>query len=147
TATLSWSSSSQPKQIIPRPQLYPPASGSTHVALAATAYRWSANASATSNASRVAAPALNDGSTAAEIDLAGSGDDPVTNAWEAAGVVCSAAQAGINRVEFVNGSTDGPTDGNGNFTANFRLQLSADGATWTDASGWQPRPPSRFHAQ
>ncbi|HXU03933.1 MAG TPA: PA14 domain-containing protein [Polyangia bacterium] len=146
TVTLSWASSSQPKQIVPRAQLYPPSSGSTNVALAGTAFRWSANASATSNGNRVAAPALNDNSTAAEIDLAGSGDDPVTNAWEAAGVAWSAPQAGINRVEFVNGSTDGPTNGNGNFTANFRLQLSADGATWTDAGGWTLAPPYPFNA-
>ena len=146
TVTLSWSSSSQPKQIVPRTQLYPPSSGSTNVALAGTAFRWSANASATSNGNRVAAPALNDNSTAAEIDLAGSGDDPLANAWEAAGVVWSASQAGINRVEFVNGSTDGPTDGNGNFTANFRLQLSADGTTWTDAGGWTLAPPYPFNA-
>jgi len=147
TATLSWSSASQPKQIIPQAQLFPPASGSTNVALAGTAYRWSANASATSNANRVAAPALNDGSTAAEIDLAGSGDDPLANAWEAAGVVWSSTQAGVTRVEFVNGSTDGPTDGNGNFTANFRLQLSADGTTWTDAAGWTLTPAYPFDAR
>jgi hypothetical protein len=140
TATLSWASSSRPKQIIPAAQLYPPSTGSTNVALAGSAFRWSANASATSNANRVAAPALNDNSTAAEIDLAGSGDDSVANAWEAAGVVWSTSQAGINRVEFVNGSTDGPSNGNGNFTANFRLQLSADGTTWSDAGGWTLAP-------
>src|SRR6185369_9357578 len=86
TSTLSWSSASQPKQIIPAAQLYGPSATATNLALAGTAYRFSANGSATSNANRVAAPALNDDSTAAEIDLAGSGDDPVTSAWEAAGV-------------------------------------------------------------
>lgn len=146
TATLSWSSASQPKQIIPAAQLYPTSSAATNLALAGTGYRWSANSSATSNANRAAAPALNDNSTAAELDLAGSGDDPVANAWEAAGVVWSTAQAAIGKVEFVNGSTDGPTNGNGNFTANFRLQLSSDGTSWADASGWTLAPSYPFNA-
>lgn len=149
TVTLSWASPSRPKQIIPQAQLYPiaaPPPGSNNLAVAGAAFRWSANASASSNGNRVAAPALNDASTAAEIDLAGTGDDPLANAWEAAGVVWSAAQGGINRVELVNGSTDGPADGNGNFTANFRLQLSTDGTTWTDATGWTLSPPYPFNA-
>lgn len=144
TATLSWSSASQPKQIIPASQLY--ASASTNVALAGTAYRFSANSTSTSNANRVAAPALNDDSTAAELDLAGSGDDPLTNAWEAAGVVWATAQTNVNKIEFVNGSTDGPSNGNGNFTANFHLQLSSDGTTWADAGGWTLAPSYPYNA-
>jgi PA14 domain-containing protein len=146
TSTLSWASASQPKQIIPAAQLYDASSAATNLALAGTAYRFSANGSATSNANRVAASALNDGSTAAEIDLAGSGDDPVSSAWEAAGVVWSTPQNGINKIEFVNGSTDGGADGNGNFTAGFRLQLSSDGTTWADASGWTLAPSYPYDA-
>jgi hypothetical protein len=140
TATLAWSSPSQAKQIIPAPQLYAAPVSATNLAPTGTAYRFSANSSASSNANRVPAPALNDDSTSAEFNLAGTGDDPLWNAWEAAGIVWGAAQTGITKVEFVNGSTDGAADGNGNFTANFRLQLSTDGSVWTDASGWTLSP-------
>ena len=120
--------------------------GLSNLALAGTAYRWSANSSSTANANRVAEPKLNDDSTAADVNLAGSGWDSVNNAWEAAGVLLAQA-ATVTSVVYVNGSfskqTVGGTtySGDGNFDANFHLQLSTDGTVWTDATGWSVAPP------
>ncbi len=74
-----------------------------------------------------------------EVNLNSSGDDAL-NTWEAAGVVWSQPQAMITRVEFVQGSTDGGIDGNGNFVANFKLQTTTNGNTWVDATGWTLAP-------
>jgi hypothetical protein len=120
--------------------------GLSNLALAGTAYRWSANSSSTANANQVAEPKLNDDSTAAEVNLAGSGWDSINNAWEAAGVILARA-ATVTSVVYVNGSftrqTVGTTtySGDGNFDANFHLQVSTDGRVWTDAAGWSVAPP------
>lgn len=117
----------------------------SNLAFAGTAYRWSGNSSSTANANRVAEIRLNDDSTATEINLAGSGWDQVQNAWEAAGVILARA-ATVTRVVFVNGSFSRQTiggitySGDGNFAANFHLQLSTDGTVWTDATGWSLSP-------
>lgn len=119
--------------------------GLGNLALAGTAYRWSGNSSSTANTNRVAETKLNDDSTATEVNLAGNGWDQVENAWEAAGVILARA-ATVTRVVYVNGSftrtTLGGTtySGDGNFVANFRLQLSTDGSVWTDATGWSLAP-------
>jgi hypothetical protein len=119
--------------------------GLSNLALAGAAYRWSANSSSTANANRVAEPKLNDDSTADDVNLAGNGWDPVNDAWEAAGVLLARA-ATVTSVVYVNGSFSkqsigGTTySGDGNFDANFHLQLSTDGTVWTDATGWSVTP-------
>jgi hypothetical protein len=119
--------------------------GLSNLALKGTAYRWSANRTATANTNRVTEPKLNDDSTAADVNLAGSGWDPIDDAWEAAGVILARA-ATVTGVVFVNGSftkqTIGGTtySGDGTFDANFHLQVSTDGTTWTDAVGWSVSP-------
>jgi hypothetical protein len=115
-----------------------PAANLTNLALGGTAYRWTSNTSSTANGNRSAEPKLNDNSTLAAIDLNGSGEDQVGNAWEAAGVILARA-ATVTSVVFVNGGVDDIADGN--FAANFHLQTSLDGTTWTDATGWTISPP------
>lgn len=112
-----------------------------NLALSGTAYRWFGNATATANTNQVAEPKLNDGSTAVDVDLAGAGWDMVDNAWEAAGVVLSSGVT-VTSVVFVNGKATHQStfSADGNFAANFHLQLSTDGIAWTDATGWSLSP-------
>jgi hypothetical protein len=116
-----------------------------NLALTGTAYRWCANSTSTANTNRVAEPKLNDDSTAADVNLAGSGWDTINNAWEAAGVILARA-ATVTSVVFVNGNVTKQTlggttySGDGNFDANFHLQVSTDGTTWTDTVGWSVSP-------
>ena len=110
-----------------------------NLALSASAYRWNANSSATANTNRTAAAVLNDGSDAGEVNLNGSGDD-FGDAFEAAGVVWASSLSAMRRVEFVAGSHDGGANGNGNFESEFKLQVSTDGVTWSDVTGWTLSP-------
>jgi hypothetical protein len=112
-----------------------------NLALSGTAYRWYNNTSATVNTNRVAEPMLNDNSVAADLNLAGTGYDPSMSAYEAAGVILAQAST-IGSVVFVSGVSDASSygDPDGNFTANFHLQLSTNGTTWTDAAGWTLAP-------
>jgi hypothetical protein len=112
------------------------ATGSANIAPGGTGYRWSQNASSTSNSNRVAATGINDGNETTDVDL-NNGSDDNADAWEAAGVVWSASQSAITSVQYVNGTWDG--NSNGAFTANVKLQFSTDGTTWTD-SGWTISP-------
>lgn len=82
---------------------------------------------------------LNDNTVAGEINLNGSGDD-FGGAYEAAGVVWASSIGDVRRVEFVSGSHDGGANGNGNFESDFKLQISTDGLTWSDATGWTLSP-------
>jgi O-glycosyl hydrolase len=117
-------------------------SSSTNIASSGVAYRWSAMASSTANATRTAAPGLNDGNLTANVDLSGAHDD-VLNAYEAAGVVWSSTQS-ISKVIFKNGTYDPSQDGV--FDATFKLQSSADGTTWTDVSGWSLAPAYAYNS-
>ena len=109
-----------------------PASG--NLATSATAYRWFGMAASNLNATRTAAAGLNDGNLTTDVKLTDSGD--VANAWEAAGVVWATAQT-IGQVSFINGSYDSVADGV--FVQNLKVQLSTDGATWTDTN-WAVTP-------
>ena|GEM_PF-3447291 len=115
--------------------------GPTNLALdaSAVAYRWCSNASSELNTNNYLAGELKDDDVSADISLNGSGDD-AEGAWEAAGVVFEQAVT-ITSVEYVSGGVEGTTSTSGYFTGNFHLQLSADGATWTDATGWNLDPP------
>ncbi len=119
----------------------------TNLALAGTAYRWSNNASAASNANRVAQPGLNNNSVDTSSNLAGTGFDPTPSAYEAAGVVLT-QPAAVSSVVFVSGTYDADlwNDPDGNFSADFHLQLSDDGSTWLDATGWTLAPTYPYNA-
>jgi YD repeat-containing protein len=119
----------------PTASITPPPEVKTNIAPAGTGYRWSKNTSASANSNRVVASGINDGNMTADVHLNGGSDDN-TNAWEAAGVVWTSAQNNVTSVEYTNGSY---TARGGVFTANFKLQLSTNGTTWTD-SGWTCTP-------
>lgn len=100
-----------------------------------TAYRWSGNASATSDANRVAAPGLRDGNTTTDVKLNGGTADGLNN-YEAAGLVFSVAK-NIDKVEFINGTYDGTNPANdGGFESDITIQTTTDGTTWVNATGW-----------
>ena len=129
-----------------------PSPGSTaaslaNLALSGTAYRWYNNTSATANTNKVAEPMLNDNSVVADLNLAGTGNDPSFNAYEAAGVILAQGST-IGSVVFVSGVSvpSGYGDPDGNFTANFHLQLSSNGTTWTDAAGWTLAPAYTYNS-
>ncbi len=109
---------------------YALAPSGTNYALTGTGYRWWKNTSATSNSNRVAASVLNNDNTLDETSLRGSTTENA-NAWEGAGVVWSSNKT-ISHFEFFNGARDGDDDGV--FTANFKLQFTTDGTTWTNAT-------------
>ncbi len=117
----------------------PTAAPAGNLAWSASAYRWNANSSASANTNRNAASVLNDNTVAGEINLNGSGDD-FGGAYEAAGVVWASSIGDVRRIEFVSGSHDGGANGNGNFESDFKLQISTDGLTWSDATGWTLSP-------
>jgi hypothetical protein len=113
---------------------------STNINLApnGTAYRWYAMSSSTANSNQTAAPGLNDNILTTDVTLTGGGDDGA-NAYEAAGVIWSASQS-VNKVTFTNGSFNSNTY-DGVFDNNFGLQITTDGMTWTNVSGWSLSPP------
>lgn len=119
------------------------ASGNQYIYQTGTAYRWSRNANSASNDNRVPAPGLNDGDTVTDVSLDGAnGGDPVSQAYEAAGLIFSSPQI-ITKVEFVNGTFRGVVNNvmdDGCFDADMKLQISVDGTTWTDATGWAVTP-------
>ncbi len=112
-------------------------SNNVNLALDGTAYRWWNLGSSTSNANRAAAPGLNDGNLSDNVVLSGSGTDGQgddnKNAYEAGGIIWGAGQS-ITRVTFTNGSFSPTYDGV--FDANFGLQVTMDGTTWTTVSAW-----------
>jgi fibronectin type 3 domain-containing protein len=102
-----------------------------------TAYRWFALSSTTSNANRTASPGLNDNNLTTDVALSSGGDD-VANAYEAGGIVWAASQS-IGEVTFTNGSFNNSTY-DGVFDNNFGVQVTTDGTTWTNVSGWSLSP-------
>ena len=103
-------------------------------ALAGTASRWYAMSSATSNTTKLAASALNDGNTSMDVNLA-SANETTANVYEGAGVVWT-SNTTIGTFKFINGSYDG----NGIFAANLQLQQTTDGSTWTAVTTWTLSP-------
>lgn len=102
-----------------------------------TAYRWSGNTASISNSNRVAAPGLNDGNLAVDVDL-GGGRETLPAVYEAAGLVFDAPVT-INKVDFVNGTFAGEVNGSwddGSFEADFKIQTSVNGTTWRNVSNW-----------
>ena len=102
-------------------------------------YRWWGMTSATADTNRTTEARLKDGNIAVDVNLRGSGDD-LANRWEAAGVIWSAPQT-IGTMSFYNGAADSPnnTIANGEFSANVKMQYTADGVNWID-SGWTISP-------
>ena len=113
-----------------------PTGGSTNIARTGTGYFWNRNATSTTDNNKVAAVGINDNILNVDVDLGGGGDD-IVNGWEAAGVTWSAAQGAITSVKYINGTWTAIN--NGAFTANFKLQTTTDGTTWTDSS-WTATP-------
>jgi hypothetical protein len=115
----------------------------TNIAPNGTGYRWWRNTTAPSNGNRVAATGINDNNVNTDVSLSNGADDR-TNAWEAGGVVWTTAQAPITSVEFINGTWTEVE--NGAFTANLRLQTSADGTVWTDTN-WVATPAYAYDSE
>lgn len=117
----------------------PPLPSDGYVKQYGTAYRWSANVLSTSNSNMALSPGLNDGNLIDDISLDGArGGDPVPNGYEAAGLMFNSVKT-ISKVEFINGYYTGGND-NGCFEADFKLQISLDSVSWTDAVGWTVSP-------
>lgn len=117
------------------------------VALTGTAYRWSGNESSTSNSNKIEAPGLNDGDIITDIRLAGGGEpDWIWSPYEAAGLVFSTKKT-VTKVEYINGTFAGIVNGicdDGCFDEGIKLQVSEDGETWTDATGWTLEPEYKY---
>jgi hypothetical protein len=116
-------------------------STNSNLAASGTAYRWFGMSSSTANTNKTAAPGLNDNNMSADVTLTAAGDD-IANAYEAAGVIWSAAQT-INKVTFTNGSFNASTY-DGVFDNNFGLQTTTDGVTWTNVTGWSLSPAYQY---
>jgi hypothetical protein len=113
----------------------------TDLARSAIAYTWQSMTSATADTGKMAAPALNDGSLTTQVNIDSSAGDKA-NAWEGAGVIFASAQT-VASAAFVQGTTGTASAGDGWFEANFGLQFSSDGTTWT-AVGWNASPPYAY---
>jgi hypothetical protein len=120
---------------------------SSNLALSGTAYRWWDMSSPTATTNQTAAPQLNDNNLATGVTLSGGGldgaGDDAPNAYEAAGVLWSATQ-NLNQVVFTNGNYTASQDGV--FDANFGLQFTTDGITWTNATGWSVTPAYAYNS-
>lgn len=103
------------------------------------AYRWAHNSAVNSNANRASASGLNDGSTDGEVNLSG-GSGASRTSYQAAGIVWS-QQRSFAEVVFFNGRWE--STGDGTFCADLRIQTSANGVTWVDAS-WSVVPVYRY---
>lgn len=120
-----------------------PTSSITNIATNGTAYRWWGLSSSTSNSNKETAAGLNDVNYTTDVALADEGDDE--NEWEAAGVTFSTTQEDVTTVTYKNGSHLENEYGNGVYAANFKLQFTTDGSTWTD-SGWTSSPSYHYNS-
>jgi hypothetical protein len=114
----------------------PPA---TNLALSGVASTWNSipAATSTSNVSKSANAAINDGNTTVEVvynDVNNAGD------WQAAGIVWATAQASVSSIKYYNGTHLNDGNDNGSFTANMRVQSTTNGTTWVNVSGWTISP-------
>lgn len=107
----------------------------SNVALGATGYVWTSNASSTANSNKAAAPAVNDGNTGASLTLNSAGEGG-NQKWQAAGVILP-AQKTVSSAKFINGAID--SYGNGYFESGLSLQYTTNGTTWAE-SGWAVSP-------
>jgi len=112
----------------------------TNLARTGTGYRWYGLTFSTSNAHRTAAAGVNDGKLT-DVSLH-SGDD-VANAYEAAGVIWKTAQT-VTSVNYINGGYT--TGADGVFCADFKLQMTTDGLTWIDVTGWTLAPAYAYNS-
>jgi hypothetical protein len=109
-----------------------------NLAPAGAGYIWYSMAASTNSWPQATAPGINDGDLNTDVPLTPDGTEDISKAYEAAGVVWSAPQT-IARVIYYNGSYD--TSDDGVFAAQFGLQFSPDGTTWTNAGpAWTVAP-------
>ena len=109
-----------------------------NLAPAGTGFTWYSLTASTDSAPQVVASGINDGDLNTDVVLAPGGPESDHNVYEAAGVIWPTPQT-INRVLYRNGSYSETYDGV--FGAEFGLQFSPDGATWTNAgSAWTVAP-------
>jgi O-glycosyl hydrolase len=109
-----------------------------------TAYSWYGMVNPTDNAPQALAPGLNDGNLTTDVPLVPGGQTDNSFAYEAGGILWTNPQL-IDQVVFINGSYT--ANDNGVFAANFGLQLSTNGSTWTDAgAGWGVSPAYSYNS-
>ncbi len=101
-----------------------------NLAPAGVGYTWYSMAGSTGNSPQAIAPGINDGDLLTDVPCVPGGAEDLYQVYEAAGVIWSAPQT-INRVIYLNGSY--APNSNGVFAAEFGLQFSPDGSTWTNA--------------
>lgn len=111
----------------------------TNIASSGTGAIWTniTAALSTSNATKVNKPEINDGNKTVDVvypDVTG------TNNWQALGIVWANPQSGITSIKFYNGFTSDIIMQNGVYSANIKVQSSADGTTWQDVTGWTINP-------
>jgi O-glycosyl hydrolase len=103
---------------------------SGNMALGGSAFSWFNLTSSTDNSPQAPAPGLNDGDLNSNIPLLAGGGNDNPNAYEAAGVLWPNPQT-FSRIVYHNGSFT--ATGDGVFDADFGLQFSPDGLSWSDA--------------
>ncbi len=105
---------------------------------------WYSLTSATANSPQAADDDINDGDLGTDVVLGPGGKEDNANAYEAAGILWSTPQT-VNRVVYVNGSYNSQHDGV--FAAQFGLQFTTDGTTWTPANaGWTLNPSYTYNS-
>ena len=109
------------------------ASAGSNIAPSGTGYVWAGMTSSTANTGKTAKPGVNDTNTATDVPVATTDN---ANAWEGVGVTWASSK-NITSVKFINGTVN--SSGDGYYEANFKLQFSSDGTTWSD-SGWTVSP-------
>jgi O-glycosyl hydrolase len=116
-----------------------------NLAIAGTGFTWYGMTGSTNNLPQVLASGINDGDLLTDVPLLWTGEHDVANAYQAAGVVWPAPQT-VNRVIYFNGSYDAWN--NGVFAAQFGLQFSPDGQTWTNAGqAWVVTPSYTYNSR
>jgi O-glycosyl hydrolase len=115
----------------------------TNLAREGIGYTWYTLSSEFDNSPRAPVPAINDGDSNTDVLLLpGGGVEQSQNVYEAGGVIWNDPRA-IDTVTWKNGSWSAL--GDGVFGADFVLQFSADGLTWTNAGPeWTLSPPYSY---
>jgi O-glycosyl hydrolase len=115
-----------------------------NLAPAGAGYTWYNMAGSTDPSPQAAAPGINDGDLDTDVPCVPDGAEDNYNVYEAAGVIWSTPQI-INRVVYLNGSFSPNSDGV--FAAEFALQFSPDGTTWTNAgAAWTVAPAYSYNS-
>lgn len=112
--------------------------GASNIATAGTAYIWSdiPAATSTSDATKAANTAINNGNASVDVVLT---DVSADGNWQAAGIVWAANQSNVTSAKFFNGLCAELAD-NGVFSAGVKVQSSTNGTAWADVSGWTVAP-------